>query len=98
MLRVRAAASKPTSIASSDAPSYSAGSASAWKRSLSQASEAFEISSRRKISRLEYSEWIISLSSCLTSAWKPWVSRWVEVVMSWSSGLGARNGRQAPSL
>jgi hypothetical protein len=40
----------------------------ASKRSLSQASEALEINSRRKISLLLYSEWIIKFSSCLTSA------------------------------
>src|SRR5690242_20780369 len=56
-------------------PSSSAGLCSASKRSLSQASEALEISSRRKISRFEYSEWIISCSSCFTSAWNPSVSR-----------------------
>ena len=48
---------------------------SASKRSLSQASDALEISSRRKMSLLEYSEWIIRCRSCLTSAWKPRVSR-----------------------
>ena len=41
---------------------------SASNRSLSSASEAFEISSRKKISLWLYSEWIISFSSCLTSA------------------------------
>ena len=39
------------------------------------------MSSRRKISRLEYSEWIISCKSCLTSAWKPSVSRAAVVVV-----------------
>ena len=39
-------------------------------RSLSMASEAFEISSRRKISLLLYSEWIIRSRIWTTSAWK----------------------------
>jgi hypothetical protein len=43
---------------------------SASKRSLSQASEALETSSRRKISLLEYSEWVTRCRICLTSAWK----------------------------
>ena len=34
------------------------------------ASEAFEISSRRKISLLLYSEWTIRSRICTTSAWK----------------------------
>ncbi len=64
-------------------PSFSsrAGWVSASKRSLSEASAALEMSSRRKISLLEYSEWIISCSSCLTSVWKPRVSFWVCTVM-----------------
>ena len=49
---VRASLSKLTRIFSSASPSYSAPSASAEKRSLSQASDALEISSRRKISLL----------------------------------------------
>ena len=63
--------------ASSLFPASSSGCASASKRSLSSASEALEMSSRRKISLWLYSEWIISLSSCLTSAWKPIVCAWV---------------------
>src|SRR3989338_11401002 len=58
-----------------EALSNNAALCSPSKRSLSHASEALETSSRRKISRLEYSEWIINCSSCLTSAWKPRVSR-----------------------
>ena len=50
------------------------GSASARNRSLSLASEALEISSRRKISRWLYSEWIMSCSSSRTSALNPSVS------------------------
>ncbi len=42
---------------------------SASKRSLSQASDALETSSRRKISLLEYSEWVTRCRICLTSAW-----------------------------
>ena len=37
--------------------------------SLSSASDALETSSRRKISGWEYSEWMISVRSWLTSAW-----------------------------
>src|SRR3569833_83895 len=51
----------------------SAGSAIAAKRSRSLASDAFEMSSRRKISLWLYKEWIMSCSSSRTSAWKPWV-------------------------
>ncbi len=46
----------------------------ASNRSLSPASEAFETSSRRKISLLPYKEWIIRCRSCETSAWNPRVS------------------------
>ena len=42
---------------------------------ISNASDALDISSRRKISLLLYKEWIIRFRSCLTSAWKPSVSR-----------------------
>src|SRR5699024_6067898 len=35
---------------------------------------ALEIRSRRKISRWRYNEWLMSLSSSRTSAWKPSVS------------------------
>src|SRR5882757_3820882 len=45
------------------------GFAIASKRSFSQASEAFEINSRRKISLCEYSEWMTNRSTCLVSAW-----------------------------
>src|SRR5256885_4475519 len=73
-VRVRAALSKATRILRSASPPYRALFESASKRSLSAASEAFEISSLRKISLLPYKEWIMRLSSCLTSAWKPRVS------------------------
>ncbi|MNF02735.1 hypothetical protein D3C80_2019300 [compost metagenome] len=56
MVTVRASLSKLTRIFRSLPPSSSAGVASASKRSLSTASEALEISSRRKISLFEYSE------------------------------------------
>src|SRR6185295_4197839 len=59
---------------SGSSPSRS-GFDSASKRSLSAASEALEMSSRRKISLWLYREWIISLRSCFTSAWKSRVSR-----------------------
>ena len=61
-------------------PAISSGLLSASKRSLSLASEALEISSRRKISRWLYSEWIMSFSSSRTSAWKPRVSLGVSFV------------------
>src|SRR5690242_8261358 len=56
---------------SSPPPSSNSGRTSDSKRSLSAASAALDTSSRRKISLFEYSEWIISCSSCLTSVWKP---------------------------
>ena len=68
---VRAALSNATLIFSSWSLPYRASLLIASKRSLSAASDAFEMSSRRKISLFEYSEWIISCSSCLTSAWNP---------------------------
>ncbi len=70
MVKVRAALSKDTRTSRLGWPSYRAGSFSASKRSLSQASEALETSSRRKISLLEYSECVTRCSSCATSAWK----------------------------
>src|SRR6266853_4814090 len=73
-VRVRACLSKETRILRSASEPYRALSKSASKRSLSAASEAFETSSLRKISLLPYKEWILRLSSCLTSAWKPRVS------------------------
>ena len=67
---VRACASNRTwMLKSASLPPSSAGSVSASKRSLSQASEAFEISSRRKISLFEYREWTIRCSSCRASVW-----------------------------
>ena len=63
---VRAAASADSSMRRSP-PSPPAVSRS--KRSLSSASDAFEISSRRKTFLSEYSEWTIRSSSCFTSAW-----------------------------
>ncbi|MNW69245.1 hypothetical protein D3C74_482120 [compost metagenome] len=56
MVNVRCSLSKERRTRSSPSPSYSSGVDSARKRSLSAASEALEISSRRKISLLEYSE------------------------------------------
>ena len=77
---VLAALSKLMRTSSSGWSPYSDGLASASKRSLSQASEALEISSRRKISGLEYSEWVTRCSSCATSAWKEWVCLLMELV------------------
>lgn len=69
MVMVRAALSKLRRTSSSGWSSYSSGWSSASKRSLSQASDAFEISSRRKISLFEYSACVTRCSSCATSAW-----------------------------
>src|SRR5882757_2281418 len=74
IVMVRASLSKETRILRSASEPYKALLESASKRSLSAASEAFETSSLRKISLLPYKEWIMRLSSCLTSAWKPRVS------------------------
>ena len=60
-------ASKLTRTRKSPSPSYKSGLESALKRNLSAASEALEINSRKKISLLEYKEWIINWRSCLTS-------------------------------
>src|SRR5581483_11798613 len=81
---VPAAGSGWISTASSPPPS-SSGLPIARKRSRSQASEALEISSRRKISRLEYSEWIMRCSSWRTSAWNSRFSVWTVSVMVDSS-------------
>ncbi len=71
---VRAALSKDTRMRKSFAAGSSAGFDIDSKRSLSQASDPLDTSSRRKISLFEYREWIIRLRSCLTSAWNPRVS------------------------
>src|ERR1700722_20063573 len=68
MLKVPASVSGVSVIDSASLPK-SSGLAIASKRNFSQASEAFEISSRRKISLCEYSEWITKRSTCLVSAW-----------------------------
>ena len=81
MVMVRPALSKPMRIFRSESSPNKPGALIASKRSLSQASDALEINSRRKISLLLYKEWIISFSSCLTSAWKPRVSFVVSVCM-----------------
>ena len=81
MVIVRACLSKDTRTPSSPSPSSKRASVRASKRSLSAASAALDTSSRRKISLLEYSEWIISCSSCFTSVWKPSVCLLVSVVI-----------------
>ena len=70
IVMVLASASKLTRTSRLGASSNRAALFSASKRSLSQASEALEINSRRKISLLEYSEWVTRCRICLTSAWK----------------------------
>src|SRR5882762_5319363 len=82
-VRVRACLSKETRILRSASEPYRALLERASKRSLSAASEAFDISSLRKISLLPYKEWIMRSSSCLTSAWKPRVSLVVVVLIAW---------------
>src|ERR1700692_3292721 len=61
------------------------GFAIASKRSFSQASEAFEINSRRKISLCEYSEWMTKRSTCLVSDWNSLICGCVSVVMALQS-------------
>src|SRR5258708_6994025 len=61
------------------------GFAIASKRSFSQASEAFEINSRRKISLCEYSEWMTNRRTCLVSAWNSLICGCVSVVMALQS-------------
>ncbi len=56
MVIVFASGSKPMRTSRFGLSSYSSGLFSASKRSLSQASDALEMSSRRKISLFEYSE------------------------------------------
>ena len=101
MVSVFLSASASIQIASSVSPAISSGLLSASKRNLSLASEAFEISSRRKISRWLYSEWIMSFSSSRTSAWKPSVSLGVSfvlgVVMA-PADCGRRNQNSSPWL
>jgi hypothetical protein len=61
--------SKEMSIRGTKGPPLYSSWVSVRYRSLSRASEAFETSSRRKISVCEYREWMMRLSSWLTSAW-----------------------------
>ncbi|EWS62623.1 hypothetical protein Y695_04145 [Hydrogenophaga sp. T4] len=70
MVMVFASLSKATRTSRLGASSNSAALFRPSKRSLSQASDALDTSSRRKISGLEYSEWVTRCSSCATSAWK----------------------------
>ena len=65
---VRAVLSNEMRTRNSPSSPYKLLSDNALKRSLSAASAALETSSRKKISLFEYKEWIINLSSCLTSA------------------------------
>src|SRR3984957_5098408 len=83
MSKVPAAASGASVTESGSAP-RSSGLASASKRSFSQASEALEISSRRKISLCEYSEWITNRRTCLVSAWNSLICGCVSVVMAFT--------------
>ncbi len=77
----------------------SSGLAIASYRSLSQASDAFEISSRRKMSVSEYTECTIRCSSSETSAWKGWDSAEVSVVFIMGLGLvGKRRLRESPDI
>src|SRR5690606_31723245 len=79
MVMVRASLSQLTSMRSSASPDSRPGLAIDSKRSLSQASEALEISSRRKISLCEYSEWVTRCRTWATSASNARVSARVSV-------------------
>ena len=68
MVSVLAALSRVMRTRKSEASSYRALFSRASKRSLSQASEALEMSSRRKISLLEYKECVTRCRSWATSA------------------------------
>ena len=65
---VLAWASKLTCTFRSGASSYKVELSRASKRSLSQASEALDTNSRRKISLFEYSECVTKCRICCTSA------------------------------
>ncbi len=67
MVTVRAFSSAEMRMRSSGSSLRSAQSVMASKRRRSQASDAFETSSRRKISLLPYKEWIIRWRSWRTS-------------------------------
>ena len=99
MVSVFASLSKLTRTSRLGASSYSALSFSASKRSLSQASDALEISSRRKISLLEYREWVTRCSSCATSAWKERVCFWL-MGFWWKNNARQRDysGRQRDKI
>src|ERR1700722_6759162 len=86
IVSVPAAGSASIQMASSPSLPSSDGSDSDRNRSLSLASEALEMSSRRKISLWLYREWIISWRSSRTSAWKLKLSRSLD--MSSPAGLG----------
>ena len=62
-------ASNEMDIAGSKAIALYASSDTVRYLSLSIASDALDTSSRRKISRCEYSEWMMSWRSWLTSVW-----------------------------
>ena len=79
-LSVRLPGSTSSRISSSPA-GCSSGRVIASKRSLSSASEALEMSSRRKMSLCEYSEWIMRSSSCRTSVWNSWRSGVVVLIV-----------------
>lgn len=69
MVMVRASVSKATRTSRLGASSNKAALFRPSNRSLSQASDALDTSSRKKMSGLEYSEWVTRCSSCATSAW-----------------------------
>ena len=68
MVRVRASLSTTISMARSEVSTSRSLLRKASSRTLSSASDAFEISSRRKESLLEYTEWTIRSSSWRVSA------------------------------
>src|SRR5690242_10911620 len=91
---VFASLSYSMSMCRSPSPSSNSGLPMASKRSLSQASEALETSSRRKISLCEYSECVTRRKTCATSASKGRVS--VVLFMAIDSSRKTRQGHAPP--
>src|SRR5574343_48670 len=73
MVMVLASLSNATRTSRLGASSFSAVLFKASNRNLSQASDALETNSRRKISWLEYKAWVTRCNNWATSAWNAWV-------------------------
>src|SRR5215469_11769228 len=93
---VRASLSYATRMRSLVSSSWRSGADSASKRSLSAASDALEISSRRKISFWLYREWTMRSRTCTTSAWKPNRSVFPATSMVSLNSSGRSVARPAP--